>query len=123
MKSFLEQKDKILEALITGRLDPVSTRNCFIGILVGPVDNWRMIRSIQPDLSDAAIARINKALGGEFYTKEFLIELEDYLMHEWIDSKYNLSMATFKTLNKLKNYHISKGEVVVEKENEVLEYI
>ena len=129
--TYKQQFDKLTEAYIMGNVDPWECKACFVGNLLGG-DQWEDIRSgamaktVQTGTPNKVSSNYKAHLAIDFikersnglYTPEEIISLEATFLHSYgfdrggsVDENA-LFISFEKTLNLLKQIHISKGEII-----------
>lgn len=140
MITYKQQFDKLTEAYISGKVDPLNSCACFVGNLLNGDYKWGIGRGVFGEVSNADIIKesIEREAEG-FYTPQEIVDLEEKFLRSINTARDNPSAysncskihlkvikgmpldaaeeeALFigfeKTLDLLKQIHESKGEVV-----------
>jgi hypothetical protein len=118
--SYKEQFDKLTRAYINDEVEPYISCSCFVGNLLNNKSVWdfgrRVIGNIETDASCLRVAQncIDRESSGLYSVKE-IVDLEARFML-CVDNhnEEGLFNAFSKTLDLLKQIHLSKGEIIDE---------
>lgn len=138
--TYKEQFDKLTRAYINNEVEPWECKACFVGNLLNNKSDWRFCRSaidlsstipmMRKDCPYLSVDTIRKE-GRKLYSLYDIASLEAFFLHhltenggtrmlKWTgatltETEENALFTAFeKTLEMLKEMHISKGEVIEE---------